>query len=89
MNNLHCINTALVSMCSRLENKVYNLFTNHPHSQNMTYINHLCIALKLSVKMGYGSFCLFVHSLFPFLYETKGSNIIKELYYKIDNHRPE
>ncbi len=89
MKNFNTVSKSIVLSCSMFEDTIYMLFTKHPQSHNMTYLQHLYRALKFSIKMGYGSFCLFIHSLFPFLYKTKGTDIIKELYHEIDNRRPE
>lgn len=59
--------------------RLYDLFNNHPKKNNMNYCQHLTRALKLSVKMGIGSFYLFVHSILPFMFENNGSKIIVSL----------
>ncbi len=64
----------------RSKNRLVNLFTYHPNSQNMTYSQHLKRALTLSLKMGLGSIILFIHSILPFLLKTKGTSIINSLY---------
>lgn len=70
-----------------MKERLYELFTRHPHKNGMTYGVHWWRALKLSVKMGYGSFCLLIHSICPFLCETTGTDMVKELYNYIMNHK--
>jgi hypothetical protein len=60
-------------------NKISSLFTKHPKANNMTYIKHFIRAVNLSLNMGLGSTLLFIHALFPFLFESAGSNIIIKL----------
>jgi hypothetical protein len=73
-------NTIMVSdSLVRNFTKIKTLFTQHPNSNNMTYFTHCKRALKLSLNMGLGSFLLFVHAIFPFLFEKNGTKIIKNL----------
>lgn len=60
--------------------QIFRYFNKHPNSQNMTYLQHFKRSLRLSLKMCIGFICLFIHSIFPFLFESKGSDIINELY---------
>ena len=43
--------------------------------------------MKLSIKMAFGSLCLLIHSIFPFLCETTGTDIVKELYHYVTNYK--
>jgi len=63
--------------------KLYVLFTKHPHEHNMSYTQHALRALRMALRMGKGAFALCVHSLFPFLCEKTGTNVIDRLYQEI------
>jgi hypothetical protein len=51
----------------------------HIKNKNTTYFLHMKHSLYLSYNMLIGGSYLFIHSIFPNLFETKGSTIIKEL----------
>ena len=55
------------------------LFFKHPREKNMTYKQHFKHAIKHSAKLLCGSICLGVHAFIPYYFETKGSDIVKEL----------
>lgn len=63
-------------------------FTEHPHSQGMTYIQHALRAFSLSAKMGKGCLALLIHAIFPFLCQSTGTNVIHELYDDITPSSP-
>ena len=45
------------------------LFTKHPKDRGMTYLGHLSHALRNSIKLASCSLVLFIHSIFPFVWE--------------------
>ena len=52
---------------------------NHIKNKNTSYFIHMKHSLYLSYNMFLGSSYLVIHSIFPNIFETKGSSIIKEL----------
>jgi len=68
------------SLCQKL----YTLFTKHPHQHNMSYVTHAMRALRMAFRLGKGAFALCVHSLFPFLCEKTGTNTVNSLYEEIN-----
>jgi hypothetical protein len=56
-----------------------NIFTDHPHSVNESYFEHMKVALYYSFNMIIGAFCCSIHSIFPFIFKTDGSNILFRL----------
>ena len=54
-----------------------NVFTEHPSSVGMTYTQHFKFALGLSGVLTQAALCSFIHAIFPFLFETSTSDIIK------------
>lgn len=49
------------------------LFTKHPNSVNETYWSHLLFALSFGFSMVKGGVACLIHAIFPFLFQTTGS----------------
>ena len=64
--------------------KIISYFNKHPDSQNMTYGQHFRRAFSISLKMYLGFICMFIHSIFPFLFESRGSQIINQIYEEVN-----
>ena len=56
-----------------------NPFTAHPHDVGESYLEHGLFACRYGVKMTLGGLAAFIHGLAPFLFETTGSRITREL----------
>ena len=56
-----------------------NPFTAHPRQVGETYLQHGFFACRYGLKMLAGGAAAFLHGLFPFLFETTGSRITREL----------
>ncbi len=56
-----------------------NPFTAHPHSVGETYAEHCAFACRYGAKMTLGGLAAVAHGLFPFLFQTTGSRITREL----------
>jgi len=56
-----------------------NPFTAHPHDVGETYLEHGIFACRYGIRMACGGVAAFVHGLFPFLFQTTGSRITREL----------
>lgn len=56
-----------------------NPFTAHPQDVGETYLEHGAFACRYGAKMTWGGVAAFLHGLFPFLFETTGSRITREL----------
>lgn len=52
----------------------------HLKDRNMTYFEHFGHAMYLSKESFKASVYLFIHSLFPFVFENNGSKIIKNVH---------
>ena len=57
----------------------FNIFNQHPQSVCMTYFQHFCFSLKLSLFFSKKSIQALVHAIFPNLYITSSSDTQKEL----------
>lgn len=49
------------------------LFTEHPASVNQTYWAHLLFAVSFGFSMVKGGCACLIHAVFPFLFQTTGS----------------
>jgi hypothetical protein len=58
---------------------VRNPFTTHPRDVGETYVEHAAFACRYGVKMTLGGIAACVHGLLPFLFQTTGSRITREL----------
>jgi hypothetical protein len=56
-----------------------NPFTSHPRMVGESYLEHGAFACRYGLKMALGGVAAFVHGVFPFLFQTTGSRITREL----------
>jgi hypothetical protein len=63
------------------------LFTEHPHSVNETYFEHLLMACSFSYRLVGAGFACLVHALFPFLFVKTGSRMIDVLHDEMVRNR--
>ena len=61
-----------------------NPFTAHPHDVGETYLEHGCFAGRYGIKMTLGGIAALLHAVFPFLFQTTGSRITRELTRTLD-----
>lgn len=66
-----------------------NPFTDHPHSVNETYAEHMGVAWGVGGQLFAASLACFVHGLFPFLFKTTGSRAIVRLYGRVTGRKPD
>lgn len=71
--------TKTQSFCQRL----YVLFTKHPHENQQSYVKHALHTLRMAFHMGKGAMGLCIHSVFPFLCEKTGTNVIEQMHAEI------
>ena len=57
-----------------------NPFTAHPRDVGETYLEHGLFACRYGAKMTVGGIAAFLHGLLPFLFQTTGSRITRELH---------
>lgn len=55
-------------------------FTDHPHSVNETYFQHMHSAFGFGTSMLVGGLACLMHGIFPFLFTTTGSRRIASLH---------
>lgn len=63
------------------------LFTEHPASVGESYWEHFRVACSFAGAMLKAACACFIHALFPFLFTTTGSDIVKRLYGRMITHR--
>ena len=61
-----------------------NPFTAHPHSVGETYLGHGVFACRYGAKMAAGGIAALLHGILPFLFQTTGSRITRELAASLD-----
>ena len=64
-----------------------NPFTAHPHEVGETYLEHACFACRYGVKMTMGGVAALLHGIFPFMFQTTGSRITRELNATLEESR--
>jgi len=67
---------------------VRNPFTAHPRTVGETYLQHGRFACRYGAKMTWGGIAALIHGVFPFLFETTGSRITRELAETLEVSRP-
>ena len=55
-------------------------FTQHPHSINETYPEHLRYASMMGLRLVFAGMACIIHSIFPFWFEKTGSNAVKAIH---------
>ena len=64
-----------------------NPFTAHPNSVGEGYLEHGLFACRYGVKMAAGGLAALLHGIFPFLFQTTGSRITRELAATLEESR--
>jgi|TARA_B110000495_G_C22819764_1_gene478528 hypothetical protein len=67
--------------------KNIKLFTNHPHSIDETYLEHMICASSYGFKMIFAGFASIIHAVFPFLFETKASECAKQINKEVEQRK--
>lgn len=72
-----------------MSTRLAKLFLDHPASVDETYFGHMAFAAWFSSRLFMAAFAALVHAFLPFLFETTASRIIRELYERTHNRRPQ
>ena len=64
-----------------------NPFTAHPRDVGESYAEHAVFACRYGIKMTLGGIAAFLHGVFPFLFQTTGSRITRELHSTLEASR--
>lgn len=67
-----------IQLFTRILDNLNNI--QHLKNRNMTYVEHFNHAIYLSKESLKASVYLFIHSLFPFVFENNGSKIINSIH---------
>lgn len=59
---------------------VARFFTDHPHSVNETYLEHMRFALRFSGRLFAAGAAALIHAIFPALFEKTASQLIARMY---------
>jgi uncharacterized protein DUF6356 len=60
-----------------------HLFKDHPASVGESYFEHMSSAFGFAAHLLGASFACFVHGLFPFLFTSTGSAMVKDLHQRM------
>ena len=66
-------------------NIIERIFIEHPESVDETYFQHLGFAGLFAGKLMLAGLAAIVHAIIPALCQKTASNIIRELYSKVEN----
>jgi hypothetical protein len=73
-----------------MANRTFNrLFIDHPASVGETYFEHMAFAFRFSRLLLMAGCAALVHAFLPFMFETTASRIVRELYERTKNRRPQ
>lgn len=64
-----------------------NPFTAHPRDVGESYAEHAVFACRYGLRMMAGGVAALLHGIFPFLFQTTGSRITRELNALLDKPR--
>jgi hypothetical protein len=65
--------------------RIARLFIDHPASVDETYFGHMAFAGWFASKLFLAASAALIHAFLPFLFETRASTIIRELYERTHN----
>ncbi|CAM5438251.1 DUF6356 family protein [Mesorhizobium sp. UC22_110] len=69
--------------------RIARLFTDHPHSVDESYFEHMRFAGWFASRLFMAGGAALIHAFLPFLFETTASGIIRQLYERTHNRRPQ
>lgn len=65
---------------------LFQKFTDHPKSNNMSYWKHMRFALALAMGFAFIAVTSVFHAIFPFLFEDHASNFVEEVDFHLNRH---
>ena len=66
-------------MLGRLLDQITFSYFTHPASVCMSYFQHLLFSFKVGLKLAFGTGKAFIHGIYPDIYVTSTSDLIKDL----------
>lgn len=61
------------------------LFTDHPHSVDESYVEHMIFALSFAGLLALAAGAALIHALIPGLCKTTASTLIRKMYARIEH----
>jgi hypothetical protein len=86
MSNVENTISAEIAMLKRIHQRasaMQKLFKDHPAAVGETYFEHMGTAFTFAARLFGASIACFVHGLFPFLFPSTGSTMVKRLYQRM------
>jgi hypothetical protein len=65
---------------------LFQKFTDHPKSNNMTYWGHMRFAMSLAAGFIFIGLTSIVHAVFPFLFKDYASSFVEETQHHLNRH---
>ncbi len=59
----------------------------HLQTKNLSYVNHMFGAFRISFKLLSASIYVFIHAFYPDIFEYDGSSIIYSLHSEFENEK--
>jgi hypothetical protein len=69
--------------------RLARLFLDHPEAVDESYFGHMAFAAWFASRLCLAAGAALVHAFLPFLFETTASRIVRELYERTHNRRPQ
>ena len=64
---------------------ISRVFLDHPATVEESYFEHMAFAGRFSATLFLAGGAAFVHALIPCLFEKTASDLIRKMYYRIEN----
>jgi len=71
----------------KLSRLLIDPWVKHPNSIGMSYREHLCYAFQTSILLIKTGVFLFIHSVFPFLFENTASSNLYRIIDEMENRK--
>lgn len=68
-----------------MPSQILRLFTQHPHSVDETYLEHLKFAGRFSGALFLAASAALIHAVLPFTFEKTASGMINKLHERMHN----
>jgi hypothetical protein len=60
--------------------RFFRAFTDHPATVGENYLQHLCFAMRFSIRLFAAAGAAMIHAIVPAWFETTASDLIKRMY---------
>ena len=64
---------------------ISRVFLDHPATVDESYVEHMAFAGRFSLTLFLAGGAALIHAFIPCLFEKTASNLIRKMYYRIEN----